>query len=287
MNFRPFKNEYEKNSAKEIIATIDKGEKDIFENSETKDKQCLYYSDEETIGVYCRYVYDDEIHIQIGFNIDMPEEIGSEVLNLITNVQRNANLDISIWYSPRNEKLEEFLFSNLAWKKKGQKTYEFTATRKMLENTHFQENSNVTILPFEERYIIETCVMLDNSLAHTFDNPAQKVFSNNKNVYINEWIEKAKSEDCCIMVENNTVVGGYILSGAEIDVIAVAVDKHCNGFGKQLLDHAIRHILNSAYKELPYLYCKSNNIDAVKFYKHVGMEITAYSGYMVLGTFQK
>lgn len=281
MNFRPFKNNYEESVAKQIIAAIDKGEKGIFEDDKIKNKEQVYYSDKEITGVYCKYVYEDEIHIQIGFNIDMPEEVEDEVLNLITNIQRDTNLDISIWYSPRNERLEEFLFNNLAWQKKGHKTYEFTATRKMLENMDSQENSNVTIIPFERRYISETCSMFDKSLAHTFDNPNQKVFSNNKNVYINEWIEKSKLGECCIMIEDNTVIGGYILNGAEIEIIAVAVHKQGKGLGKQLLSHAIRHILNSN-KELPYLYCINNNSDAVEFYKHAGMDITAYSGYIVL-----
>ncbi|WDV48142.1 GNAT family N-acetyltransferase [Clostridiaceae bacterium M8S5] len=281
MNFRPFKNKNEEANAKEIIAAIDKGEKDIFEDSKIVDKQCLYYSHKDTTGIYCMYSYDDKIHIQIGFNTDMPDELESELLNLIKSTKLRTNYNISIWYSPRNKKLEGFLFDKIKWKKKGPEVYEFTAIHKNINNVYYKQMSNVTIIPFEERYIIDTCTMLDKALAHTFDDPTEAVFLNNRDNYINEWMKKAKEGECCMMIENNIVVGAYILSGAEIELIAVAVDKQGKGFGKQLLRHAIIHILQSQ-KELPYLYCLSSNSNSLNFYQHEGLVITAYSGYLIL-----
>lgn len=279
--FRPFKDKNEETAAKVILAAIDKGEKDIFENSEVVNKQCLFYSYKDIIGVYCKYLYDDEVHIQIGFNKDMPKELTSELLNLIVSAQREVKCDIDIWYSPRNGKLEKFLNDNLKWKKQGSKTYEVTAINNSYNKVHSRQIGNVTIIPFQEKYIIDTCSILDKSLAHTYDDPTKGIFLNNKNTYANQWREKGKIGECCIMMEDDIVIGAYILSGAEIEVIAVSSDNQGKGFGGQLLRHAINHILKS-HKELPYLYCEGYNSNALNFYQHEGMDITAYSSYIVL-----
>lgn len=281
--FRPFQNEKEEINAKEIIAAIDRGEKGIFHNNEGTSKERLYCSWKDTIGVYCEHIIDNdnELHIQIGFNTDMPDELGGELLALVENARQNTNLGISIWYSPRNKKLEEFLFHNFSCKKKGDKTYEFTALRKDFENIDYKLPQDIMIVPFDEKYIVDTCIMLDKSLAHTFGEKAKGIFLENQDALVKEWAEKARLRQCYIMIENNTIVGAYILNGSEIDIIAIAAPKQGKGLGKQLLRHAIKNILLSS-KDLPYLYCREYNDKSVQFYIHEGMKITGYSGYVLL-----
>lgn len=281
--FRPFQNEKEEISAKEIIAAIDRGEKGIFDNNKGASQERLYCACKDTIGVYCEYIIDNdnELHIQIGFNTDMPDELASELLALVQKARQNTNLVISIWYSPRNKKLEEFLFHNFSCKKKGDKTYEFTALRKDFENIDYKLPQDIIIVPFEEKYIVDTCIMLDKSLAHTFDEEAKGIFLENQDALVKEWAEKARLKECYIMMEKDTVVGAYIINGSEIDIIAIAIEKQGKGLGKQLLRHAIKNILLSS-KDLPYLYCKDYNRNSVQFYLHEGMKVTGYSGYVLL-----
>lgn len=281
--FRTLQNEKEEINAKEIIAAIDRGEKGIFDNHEVTSQERLYCSWKDTIGIYCEYIIDNdnELHIQIGFNTDMPDELGSELLALVQKARQSTDLGISIWYSPRNKKLEEFLFHNFPYKKKGDKTYEFTALREDFQDIDYKLPKDIMIVPFEEKYIVDTCIMLDKSLAHTFDNPARGIFLENQDALVKEWAEKARLGQCYIMLENTNIVGAYILNGSEIDIIVIAAPKQGKGLGKQLLAHAIKNILLSS-KDLPYLYCREYNHNSVQFYVHEGMKITGYSGYVLL-----
>lgn len=134
------------------------------------------------------------------------------------------------------------------------------------------------MIPFVDKYIDDTCSMLDKSLSHTFNNPNTSIFLSFKEKYLTEWGEKAKNNDCCIMLENNELVGVYILKGAEIDFIAIAKEKQNKGLGRLLLHHAREHIATSREDE-PFLYCIDRNPNALRFYVREGMKITGYSGF--------
>ena len=278
--FREIKNKDEEYNAKKIISSIDRGEKEIFEDNEIENRKRLYYSENHTIGVYCEYIIKDEIHIQIGFNEDMPEKLNDEVLNLIKG-DSHDNYNIRIWYSPRNKKLEEFLLKKLIYKEKGEEIYEFTLQKKMLKNEECTYINNLEIVPFKEKYINDVCNMFDKSLAHTFDNPNEKVFLNSKNTFLHEWIDKSNRGEFYVVIEKNNIIGAYILDGLEIDILAVAINKQGKGIGKYMLNHAMKHILESN-KSNPYLYCMKSNLNAVEFYKHEGFEMTGYSSYIAL-----
>lgn len=279
--FKEIKNKDEEYNAKKIISSIDRGEKEIFEDNEIENKKRLYYSENHTIGVYCEYIIKDEIHIQIGFNEDMPEELNDEVLNLIKG-DSHDNYNIRIWYSPRNKKLEEFLLKKLIYKEKGEEIYEFTLQKKMLKNEECTYIiNNLEIVPFKEKYINDVCNMFDKSLAHTFDNPNEKVFLNSKNTFLHEWIDKSNRSEFYVVIEKNNIIGAYILDGLEIDILAVAINKQGKGIGEYMLNHAMKHILE-LNRGNPYLYCMKSNLNAVEFYKHEGFEMTGYSSYIAL-----
>lgn len=283
VGFRTFQSKEEEVNASKLIATIDKGEKWIFDGADgSKDFggfiERLYYSNGETYGTYSACIYGGKLRIHIGFNTDMPDELGDGLLSLIASAREKVNTFTSIWYTPDNHKLDSFIFSKLPWKVKGHKTYELTAMREDFKDTDCILPNGVTIIPFEEKYIIDTCTMLDKSLAHTFDDPNAGIFLNNRDDFKMEWTQKAKSGECCIMIEDNNVVGAYILKDAEIDFIAIASDKQGKGLGKQLLRHAVKHILSTS-DTLPYLYCIDRNPDALRFYLREGMKVTGYSGY--------
>jgi hypothetical protein len=286
MGFRSFQNKEEETNASKLIATIDKGERWIFEGAEgSKDFggfiERLYYSKDDIFGTFSSCTYGGKLRIHIGFNTDMPEEVSAELLLLIKNARKKFNTFTSIWYLPRNKKLEYFLYNSLPWEANGHKTHELTALREDFQNIDCALPPGLSIIPFEEKYIIDTSSMLDKSLAHTFENPKEGVFLNNRNNLINEWVEKAKAGQCCIMIENNNVIGAYVLKGAEIDLLAISINKQGNGLGKQLLRHAIKHILSSS-DELPYLYCIDRNSNALRFYLRQAMKVTGHSGYIFL-----
>jgi ribosomal protein S18 acetylase RimI-like enzyme len=284
MRFRPFQSKEEEINAVELIATIDAGEKWIFSGAEGSNDfggfiERLYFSHKDTFGTFCTCIFAGKLRIHIGFNTDMPEELSEELLTLIENSRKRVNTFTSIWYVPSNHKLDSFLFSMLPWQAKGHKTHELTVMREDFENIDCVLPKDIVIIPFEEKYLERTCTMLDLSLAHTFDNPTIGLFVNNRDNLKREWTEKARSGECCLMIEDNQVLGAYILKGAEIDFLAIAIDKQGKGLGKQLLRHAIKHILSSS-EDSPYLYCIDRNPKALHFYMREGMKVTGHSGYV-------
>jgi GNAT superfamily N-acetyltransferase len=300
MYFREFKNDDEEQLAIDIIAGIDKGEKWIFQGADgSKDfggfiDRLFYFATKDAegtgatingdiYGTYCSCIYNDKLRIDMGFNKDMPDELEEELLTLITKARGQVNSFTSIWYPPENKKLDEFLFNRLPWKVNGHKTHELTFKREDIININNNNSESalppdITIKPFEEKYLIPTCIMLDKSLAHTFDDPDSGVFLQQKEYFNKDWIEKAKTQNCCIMLKNEEILGTYILKNSEIDIIAVSKEHQGNGLGKYLLHHAKDHIF-STQKDEPYLYCIDRNPKALRFYLREGMKITGYSGY--------
>jgi GNAT superfamily N-acetyltransferase len=281
--FRKFANENEEQKAADIIATIDQGEKWIFNGAEGSsdfggfiDK--LFYCYGDTYGTFCSCIYSNSLRLQIGFNTDIPAEICDELLKLFIKARSHINSFTSVWYPPNNTILEQFLFTKLPWKAQGHKTHELTFMReKTSEELKLPEN--ISIVPFSDTYIEAVCTMLDKSLSHTFDNPDSSIFLKNKEHYSRDWNNKAQNGDCCIMLEKGEVVGAYILKGSEIDFIAISTEKQGKGLGSILLNHAKEHIL-ATRKDNPYLYCIEKIPNALRFYLREGMKITGYSGYM-------
>ena len=285
-NFRPFKNKEEEIKASGLIATIDQGEKWIFEGAQGSDDfggfiERLYFTCGDTFGTYSECIFNGNLRIQVGFNTDMPEELSNELLSLIKNARQKVNTSTSIWYVPKNKRLDEFLFNNLPWKGRGHKTHEFKALREDFETVECALPKRVKIVPFQEKYTIDTCIMLDKSLAHVFEDPNEGIFLKNQHNLSKEWTEKAKTGQCCVMLDNNSVIGAYILKGSEIDFMAIAMNQQGKGLGKQLLLYAVKHIFET-FKDVPYLYCIDENTEALRFYKNVGMKVSGHAGCIFL-----
>lgn len=282
MMFRRFENEKEEQLAAEIVVKIDKGEGWIFYGAEGSSDfggfiDRLFYSDGDTYGTYSASIYDGKLHVQIGFNTDMPEDLSEELLSLIKKARNQVNTYTSIWYPPDNKRLDEFIFTQLPWKARGHKTYELTF-KKVYSYGDLEFPGNVCVIPFEDEHLETVCSMFDKSLSHTFADPNASVFLGNKENYLAHWREKAKSNDCCVMLENDELVGAYILNNSEIDLIAIAKEHQNRGLGRLLLNHARKHIFAARQGE-PYLYCIATNTGAVRFYLKEGMKVTGYSGY--------
>lgn len=280
--FRAFNNLHEEQLASSIIEKIDQGEKWIFQGADNSSDfggfiDRLFYHQQDTYGTYCASRYCGKLRFQIGFNTDMPENAQTELLSLMNKARRQLNTHTSIWYPPENKNLHEFIFNKLPWKAKGHSTHELTFKRKD-DYKDCELPDNIRIIPFMEAYLEACCNLLDESLSHTFDNPNSKWFLNHKETNLSEWLEKAKTSNCCIMLENGELAGFYILKGAEIDLMAVQRCKQGNGLGRLLLHHAREHIFKVEKKE-PYLYCIDRNPNALRFYLREGMIISGHSGY--------
>lgn len=280
--FRAFENPYEEQLASDIIAKIDLGERWIFHGADNSSDfggfiDRLFFHQEDTYGTYCASIYCGKLRFQIGFNTDMPDEVQDELLALMTKSRSQLNTPTSVWYPPVNKRLHEFIFTKLPWKAKGHTTHELTFKKKD-DYKKLELPENISIIPFTEAYLEASCNLLDDSLSHTFDNPESKWFLNHKETNLSEWIEKAKMNNCCVMLENGDLAGIYILKGSEIDLMAIQESRQGNGLGGLLLNHAREHIFAVENNE-PHLYCIDRNPHALKFYLREGMEITGHSGY--------
>ena len=286
MAFRAFHNETEEQLAAGIIAGIDQGEKWIVQGAEGSSDfggfiDRLFFQQGDRYGTYSACIYGGRLRLDLGFNADMPDDVGDELLWLIKKARRQVNTFTGIWYPPDNAKLGTFLSSSLPWQVRGHKTHELTFKRGEGTYNEFDLPQGVEILPYEDPYLLPLCVMLDQSLAHTFDDPGAGIFLRQKDQYGADWLKKAKTQDCCIMLDHNELVGAYIVKEAEIDFIAIACSHQGRGLGRYLLHHAKAHIFALREKE-PYLYCIDRNPHALRFYLREGMKITGYSGYAFL-----
>ena len=122
--------------------------------------------------------------------------------------------------------------------------------------------------------------MLDESLAHTFQDPKKGFYIPNKDFFLKEFLEKTKKEECKLLLNKEEIVGMYIIKGSEIDIITIKKSYQNKGLGKLLLHHSINHILTNQ-KKLPYLYCIDSNKKAIRFYQREGLKVTGHSGYLV------
>lgn len=281
--FREFINQEEKKKASALIATIDQGEEWIFNGCEGSEEfgnflEHLYFDYEDMYGTFSACIFRNNLRIQIGFSNDLPDFLEDELLRLILKVRNKVNTYTNIWYVTANQKLEDFIFHKLPWETKGHKTHELKAYREDFKNLEVIPPSELIIVPFDTKYTVETCEMLDKSMAHTYDMPDVNEYSRGSQNFGTEWSIKAKKNECCLMLYNEHVAGIYILNDAEIDILAMNVNLQNKGWGSIMLKHALKHIFETT-ESLPYLYCVENNKNALRFYLREGMKETAYSGY--------
>ena len=278
MKFKPLEGAREEELALSILAGIDRGETRIFRGEAPSfggfiDR--LFYAAGQTYGTYCASLDGEELHIQIGFDPDMPEGMESDMTALIKKSRAKANAKKAcIWYPAANEILDRFIFTGLPWTAQVHKTYELTFKK----NNPYEPSclpETMSLLPFSEQYLDLTCAFLDTALSHTFNDPKASVFTRNKEHYAREWMEGTK--ECRVVFQGGEIVGAYALTSSEIDILAVAQRKQGQGLGRLLLHHA-RERIAATRDEEAFLYCMSTNLAAVQFYVRAGMTVTGYAG---------
>lgn len=284
MQFRAFQSDLEKKQAAGLIASIDQGEKWIFEGANGAGEfggviSRLYYAGGDNFGTFYACLFSGRLRIQVAFRKDMPDELRTELQALVTRARRQANTFTSVWYAPHNVKLEEWLFHGLPWASRGHKTHEFTMRRENYSAATAADAAfdGIQIRPFESRHTDELCALLDRAMAHTFDDPAARPFAGQRDRLQAEWTAKTAEGDCSLLFYHGSLAGACLLKNAEIDLMAIAPELQGRGLGKRLLHHAIRHIFAVRHKE-PYLYCIDRNEDALRFYLREGMSVTGHSG---------
>lgn len=281
MDFRHFKCSQEERNAENIIMQIDRGECWIFKGADDSEDfggfiHRLYFQSDNTFGVFCACVFCDNLRFIIGFNDDIPEYLEGELIDLIVKTREQKSTRTSIWYPPENSMLDTLLREKLPWKGRGHKTRELTFTKPQSVKTLTLPN-HYELHPFNKDYLDTMCKMLDESLAHTYSNPHVTEYTDYKNEYCKEWLEKATIGECTMLMQGGNLLGAYILKGAEIDIMAVKTTHQGKGLGRYLLHHAAAHVLGH-HDILPHLYCIDSNQGAIRFYLREGMEVTGHSG---------
>lgn len=149
----------------------------------------------------------------------------------MTSSKKPGQLDTvtSIWYVPINQKLERLLLNGLPWKGEGHKTPELTGFCETFGDLSVRLPEDTAIVPSSEIYLVETCRMLDKSMAHTLDNPDQGYFVPRQDSLLPEWKTKTKTGECNVMLRGNEVVGFCELKGAETSIMAVSPEHQGKG----------------------------------------------------------
>ena len=189
--FRDFLDGDELRLAAEIIGSIDQGERWIFLGAEGATEfegfiDRLFFRDGETYGTYCASVFRGKVRIQLGFNTDLPEHARPELLSLFSKARSRVDGPASVWYPPANTALDEFKFSGLPWKIRGHKTHELSFPDVVaLKIADLPQG--FSIVPFEAKFLDDSCALLDEALAHTFNDPRSAPFTRDKLDYAEIW----------------------------------------------------------------------------------------------------
>lgn len=282
VGFRPFDDAREEAEAAQLIGSIDRGERQIFEGrvGSCEFSKRLFHRSRHAFGVFAACVRSGRLRIQVAFDTDMPGEVEPRVLALLEEEVRKADTDVDIWYRPENPRLEALLTAGLPWQVTGHKTHEL-ALAPGCSYAEPELGPNTQIVPFETVHLYDTLIVLDEALAHTYDDPKAKVFAGDPEMYLRQWTSQPRTHDCHVMLEGGSVIGAYVLKGAEIDLMAIAPKRQRRGLGKRPLRHAIHQALTTS-EDTPHLYCIDKNSEALAFYLSQGLKVTAHSGYLLI-----
>lgn len=256
-----------------LLRTIDRGERALYLNRHDPNGEARlirehYCHDGPSHGVYCSYDIEGRRHIQAAFGGPVQDEAARKLSALLAAERAEAAGTAEFWYPAGDRALaalacgfapgeEPLVVRELVLPPERDsppppalaRDYEFTAYVPALADA--------------------VCALLDAALAHTFAPGVGAIFAPERDVHAESWLAASRRGELSLIMRGDEPVGFALLSGAEIDLIAVAKAHRRSGLGSSLLAASVNAI-RAAGDEPPYLFCLESNAFALGFYEARG-----------------
>lgn len=258
-----------------LLRTIDRGERALYLNRyDPNGKARLirerYFDDGASYGVYCSYDIEGCRHIQAAFSEAVRDEVARELSALLTAEGAEAAGPAEFWYPAGDRALAA-------------PAREFAPGEGPLVVRELvlppEQGSPPTPAPargyefsaYAPALADSVCALLDAALAHTFVPGVRAIFAPERDVHAESWLAASQRGELFLIVRNDEPVGFALLSGAEIELIAVATAHRRAKLGSALLSASVNAI-RAAGEEPPYLFCLESNASALSFYEAWGFK---------------
>ena len=269
------------------LARIDRGEESVFRDTMNTDNQIIakiFIKNELNEGVFYSCQLSDDLPIHIGIAIvEDTDRYNREIEALIhQTIQMADRTSCSVWLRNENKKITKYLKKTFHIVPELEGEHDYASIEFIMQRDKFAPmiySSEVEIRPYEDVYIDDYLLMLDDSM--TFASPPPD-FVNNKNFFLGKFSELNKQNAFEAFWVRDKLVGLYWRNGEEIDVMAVAGKHQRKGYGSIILTRALQRIFVSTNTECAYLYAVDWNERAQAFYRKYGMVENGHSRFLRL-----
>lgn len=256
-----------------LLRTIDRGERALFlnrydPNGEARLIRERYFDDGASYGVYCSYELDGCRHIQAAFGGPVQDEAARELAALLAADQAEAAGTAEFWH-PAGDRALAALARGFA------PSAEPLVIRELVLPPERGSPPPPALAPgyefaaYAPALADAVCALLDAALTHTFAPGVGALFAPERDFHAGNWLAASMRGELKLIMRDDEPVGFALLSGAEIEFIAVAAAQRRAGLGSALLAAAVNAI-RAAGEEPPYLFCLESNASALGFYEARG-----------------
>lgn len=256
-----------------LLRTIDRGERALYLNRYEPDGEARlirerYFDDGPSHGVYCSYDIEGRRHIQAAFGGPVQDEVARELTALLAAERAEAADPPEFWY-PAGDSALAALARGFAPSAEPLVIRELALPPERGSPPPPAPAPGYELSAYSPSLADSICELLDAALSHTFAPGGGAVFALERNLHAESWLAAFKRGELFLAMRDDEPVGFALLSGAEIDLIAVAKAHRRSGLGSSLLAASVNAI-RAAGDEPPYLFCLESNAFALNFYEARG-----------------
>lgn len=258
-----------------LLRTIDRGERALYlnrhdPNGEARLIRERYFDDGASHGVYCSYDIEGRRHIQAAFGGPVQDEAARELSALLTAERAEAAGPAEFWY-PADDRALAALARGFAPGEEPLVVRELILPPERDSPSPTALARGYEFSAYAPALADSVCALLDAALAHTFAPGVRAIFAPERDVHTESWLKASQRGELLLIEHDDEPVGFALLSGAEIELIAVAAAHMRAKLGSALLSASVNAI-RAAGEEPPYLFCLESNASALGFYEAWGFD---------------
>lgn len=266
---------YEEARYTALLRTIDRGERALYLNRHDPNGKARlirqhYFNDGASYGVYCSYDIEGRRHIQAAFSEAVRDEVARELAALVTTERAEAAGTAEFWY-PAGDRALAALARGFAPGEEPLVVRELVLPPERDSPSPPALARGYEFSAYMPALADSVCALLDAALAHTFAPGVRAIFAPERDVHAESWLAASQRGELFLIEHDDEPVGFALLSGAEIELIAVAAAHRRAGLGSALLSASVKAI-RAAGEEPPYLFCLESNASALSFYEAWGFD---------------
>lgn len=263
-----------------LLRRIDLGEYKLMTQREDYDGlEAIYFMVgfdlEDNYGIVTAFNFNQAIRLQISFDKDLSKRQVDYLVTLIKDfIDEKKCQNLSIWCNNANKNIVDILSRNFHFEKPIYKNYELTYDYKNFEDI---PQGPLKSYVFQENHLHDVLELLEVSF--------QKIcktgeFIDNPNHYLDKFMVKGKAS-CEVFYIEDRLIGMYFQNDGELEYIGILPDYQGQGYGKVILNRALKAI-QSLTDQKPFLYCVESNKDALNFYLKAAWHISGQAAWLRL-----